>query len=125
MPLQALTFGNQDGLGPGISASNCASFMQYRCAHPEAVYNSSWTMSMNDDAVDQSIAAFLVARGPWSWIGYGWLGPVTPSQSPRFKLDVGEPTGNCTQPSTNVFTRSWSKGSATIDCNSFTATLAF
>jgi hypothetical protein len=43
---------------------------------------------------------------------------------PLFDLDVGEPEGLCTEKA-GVFSRKWSKGTATMDCNTFTPTLDF
>lgn len=43
---------------------------------------------------------------------------------PLFDLDVGEPEGLCTEKA-GIFSRKWSKGTATIDCNAFKATLDF
>merc|ERR1719345_165789 len=77
-----------------------------------------------------TLAAFLVTRPAYGYIGYGWegCGAHTTSRdvwNPLFDLDVGEPAGNCTEGAPGVFTRKWSKGEASLDCNSFEATLDF
>ena len=45
---------------------------------------------------------------------------------PMFMLDVGEPQGLCSE-AAGVFSRKYSKGTATLDCNlnAFVATLDF
>jgi len=44
---------------------------------------------------------------------------------PLFDLDVGEPVGLCTENVVGVFSRVWSKGTAQLDCTTWTATLPF
>ena len=44
---------------------------------------------------------------------------------PLFDLDVGEPQGLCAEDKAGVFSRRWSKGTATVDCNEFAVTLDF
>ena len=40
---------------------------------------------------------------------------------PIFLLQVGEPSGLCAQTADGVFTRAWTYGNVTLDCNSWTA----
>ena len=44
---------------------------------------------------------------------------------PMFMLEVGEPLGLCSEAAAGVFSRKYSKGTATVDCSSFVATLDF
>ena len=48
-----------------------------------------------------------------------------PQFDPLFALDVGEPMELCQEGPVNVFSRKWTKGTATLDCNSYKATLPF
>ena len=82
-------------------------------------------MTMQWDRRNTTMAAFLIGRGPVAYIGYGWNGGPLPPWDPLFDMQVGVPQGLCTSPAQGVFSRAWSKGVATIDCNSFTATLDF
>jgi len=79
-------------------------------------------------AFDQDLATFLLARGPYAWLGYGWLGCGNAAggcssgmyQRPtELDLDYGEPTEQCreTGVGTGVFQREWTKASVEMDCN--------
>lgn len=82
-------------------------------------------MTMQWDGQNTTLAAFLVGRGPVAYLGWGWNGNPLPPWEPLFDLDVGTPLGLCSNTSSSVFTRAWSKGSATIDCADFSAVLDF
>ena len=71
---------------------------------------------------NQTLAAFLVARPPVAFLG-GRLHDA--DWSPLFALDVGVPLGLCEEGPPGVFSRAWSKGTATLDCNTWTARLPF
>ena len=45
--------------------------------------------------------------------------------TPLVQMDVGVPVNNCTQVSSGVYARNFTNGYAVLDCNTFTATLAF
>jgi hypothetical protein len=67
--------------------------------------------------------------GPGSYImrGPGEAGPAAHGDafSPLFALDVGEPLDLCREVAPAVFRRKWSKGVATLDCNTYEASLPF
>jgi hypothetical protein len=71
---------------------------------------------------NQTLAAFLVARPPLALLG-GRLHDA--DWSPLFALDVGVPLGMCEEGPAGVFTRRWSRGAATLDCNTWQADLPF
>ena len=82
----------------------------------------------------QSVASFLIARGPYWWYGYGWSGqvcdtspilPYQPQHPALWNLSPGKPLDNCTETDEGVFRRKFEKGSATLDCNQWTAELDF
>ena len=52
-------------------------------------------------------------------------GTVRDFWQPMFELDVGEPTGLCAETTKGVFSRNWTRGVATLDCNAWEATLDF
>ena len=78
-----------------------------------------------------TLAAFLVVRPPHGYVGSGWLGcdalgkPPVHVWEPLFDLDVGEPAELCQERKPGVFSRTWSKGSAALDCNTLEPTLRF
>lgn len=42
---------------------------------------------------------------------------------PKWMWDVGEPEGTCFEAAPGVFTRAWSYGNATLDCNTMTSSI--
>jgi Hypothetical glycosyl hydrolase family 15 len=113
-------FGAQDGVGDGIDKSLCADFMSQRC-------NAEWqhraiTMQFDASNANQSVAAFLVTRPPIAYLGFGWESDMS-DWNPIFLLQVGEPAGLCAQVQAGVFTRAWTYGNVTLDCNTWTATI--
>merc|ERR1712039_989232 len=78
-----------------------------------------------------TFAAFLIARPPYGYIGSGWLGcdnvskPLVHTWHPLFDLDVGEPLELCQEHEPGIFSRRWSRGSASLDCNTFSTSLNF
>lgn len=74
----------------------------------------------------QDIAAFLLSRGEYAWLGHGWLGCSRTYQVPdQLNWDYGEPTELCqeTAPNSGVFTRDWTKATVQLDCNTWTPTI--
>lgn len=90
----------------------------------------------------QDVAFFLLARGPFAWLGWGTWGmdwpfsrraepcwdqnpppPLLASvpRPPEIDADYGEPTGLCREASPGVFAREWSKAQVELDCNTFRA----
>lgn len=68
------------------------------------------------------LAAFLVTRPPIGFFGYWWESDMKDWRS-EFLWAVGEPSNTCTVTSSGVFSRSWTYGDATLDCNTWTATI--
>ena len=77
-------------------------------------------------ALQQDVARFLLVRGAYSWMGYGWEGCIhEPPPVVPYDRDYGVPLGNCaeTAPGSGVFTRAWSKAHVEMDCNTFRANI--
>lgn len=83
---------------------------------------------------EQDLATFLLVRGPYAWLGYGWLGckggapgansSTSWSRPPALDVDYGVPEEDmCRQTSPGVFEREWSKASIKMDCNAWEATI--
>jgi hypothetical protein len=78
---------------------------------------------------NMSIAAFLVVRGPYSYVTApmqvvsrgDWSDPFFQ----LYRLDTGKPTGPCTESTDGVFSRKWSGGSASVDCAAAKGVLNF
>lgn len=115
-------FGAGDAVGPGISQGSCAAFMRARCT--PGWQAAPMTMLMDPTAAEQSVAAFLVIRSPHAFIGYGWESDDR-DWDPHFLLQAGEPAGLCAEGPAGVFSRPWTGGVASLDCNTWTASLPF
>ncbi len=116
-------WGAQDGVGQGVTNSSCTSFMSTLCPRTQPSYPAySATYSFDPSNANQSIAAFLITRPAVAYIGFGWESDMR-NWNDIFTLPVGEPTAPCAQIAPGVFSRAWSMGNATLNCNSWSATL--
>lgn len=126
---------------PGWSWSNpqstCQSFMQTNCGAnaPTQSMNNTLVFSFSRPSFphswplawpEQDIAAFLLVRGPYAYIGYGWWQCATvPNPFERPVLldgDFGLPMNYCSESSNGVWQREYSNANITLDCNTFNAT---
>eukprot|EP01059_Diplonema_ambulator_P022936 TRINITY_DN382_c0_g2_i2.p1 TRINITY_DN382_c0_g2~~TRINITY_DN382_c0_g2_i2.p1 ORF type:complete len:427 (+),score=177.41 TRINITY_DN382_c0_g2_i2:99-1379(+) len=85
--------------------------------------------------LQQDIAAFLLMRGPYAYVGAGVWGMSWPAgvefdkQQPQQKrpkemdTDYGIPLNLATEISSGVFSRQFTNSVVTLDCNSFNATI--
>lgn len=68
--------------------------------------------------VNQDVANFLLIRGPYAYLGNGWLGCALAYEYPaaQFNADYGEPTGLCgeTAPGSGVFERDFTKSTVQV-----------
>ena len=80
---------------------------------------------------EKDVAEFLLQRGPWAYLGTGWVG-CAPAGGPdamgsndtsyrrpaAWDVDYGEPLGLCQEEpsSSGVFVREWTKATVSIDC---------
>jgi hypothetical protein len=90
--------------------------------------------SIVDAASD--VAKFLLARGPFAFLGTGWVGCApddgveggghnqTYVRPAEFDVDYGEPTGLCVQTTPGVFVRHWTKATVSHDCSSGRSSIA-
>ena len=78
------------------------------------------TSNITDAPTD--IAAFLLTRGDYAWLGHGWSGCSKVYARPAgLDLDYGVPKGLCkeTAVGSQIFTREWSKATIHMDCNTW------
>ncbi len=110
-----------------ITRSGCVQFMRSRCA----LSSQNHTLMMHarsapgsSEVLNQTVAAFLIARSPISFIGFGW--PSADNVwSDTFLLQPGEPVGLCVEERLGVFSRQWTKGTVELDCGKWEAKLPF
>jgi len=114
--------GEYVGQGVPRGAAECTAFMRERCA--VEWQGRAVTMAFNADPGDsnQSVAAFLVTRGPVAFLGSGWESGVA-QWNPVFTYAVGEPKGACVEASPGVFSRPWTAGEVSLNCDSWVATI--
>ena len=129
-------FGAEDGttsLLP-VGQKDCAETMRRLC-EPTTSLSSQPRLVTAVGGV-QGVAAFLLARGPHWWMGWGWEGcsDVAPhTYDPLWSIDPGPPSGGCIEALAGgkegqeggVFTRDFAQGRATLNCNTWEATLDF
>ena len=111
----------------------CAAQVRAAC-HPDSMEQTGALNYDLDSAVangtmflpdfDEHLASFLLIRGPYAWIGFGWIGCSQPYTKPLgLAADYGVPQGVCTETSTGVFERKWSKADIKLDCNTWEGTV--
>ena len=118
---QALAETSLPAAEQGVAACDAwftAAHSLHSCAYMHEVFNATHRPLA---AVNEDLAAFLIARGQYAWIGYGWIGCTTDYEFPdAWTLDYGEPLTpyfNMTSPS--VYSREYTKATATFDCTAW------
>ena len=108
----------------GPSPSTCASYMATFCS--PSYQERPLLMRMNNDpkVANQTVAAFLIVRPPHAYLGWSWESDDR-DWNEIFLLQVGEPQGLCSETAPGVFARVWSEGTASLDCNTWSAELPF
>ena len=83
----------------------------------------------------QDLASFMLVRGPYAWLGYGWQGCTngdTHGMASGYGLwgkemdeDFGHPLETCheTAEGSEVFERKWSKATVQLDCKAWKGTI--
>lgn len=135
------TGGADDGIGstcprPPVQKASCAANLRQLCNASSAAQTRAMMYAFSPGGCDhtsvtlpmfhQDLANFLLTRGPYSWLGHGWLGCSQAYQFPdELHVDYGVPSGLCgeTAPGSGVFQRDFSKSTVTMDCNSWKPTI--
>jgi hypothetical protein len=129
-----------------VSQGSCTAQLRNACT-PRSDWQEHailFGLTVNGTALpqlQQDIAFFLLARGPFAWAGWGVWGmtwpfnaepahgqlPALPHGVPRpaeLDAEYGEPLGLCREEAEGVFVRNWSvAGQVRLDCHSFEASL--
>jgi hypothetical protein len=141
---QMLINGGQDNYneaGPAITNVTCAATLRASCL-PDSIYQTgalfyglakkNWSPGYVVKDIQTHLAAFLVMRGDYAWMGFAWEG-CTNATEKRFDLwrrpaavdvDYGTPTGLCIEIRPGVFQREWTKSTALVDCNHFVGSVS-
>lgn len=115
------------------TAVECAASIRGMCAAGEssAYYNATTMHSLTGDHstlpnLAQDLATFLLLRGPYAFLGFGWSGCGNEVAFPaELRVDYGVPAGLCaeTGPGSGVFRREWTQATVEMDCNTYTGTV--
>ena len=131
---------NGDCPQPWVKQASCAADLRGLCtstAEPQTrtlLYGFSPGSCTGTDPnhlamVDQDVANFLLVRGPYAYLGLGWLGCGGTAEYPakQFNADYGDALGICseTAPGSGVFTREFTKSTVQMDCATWTPTITF
>ena len=87
--------------------------------------------SLNDTKAEfmVDLAIFLLIRGDYAWLGYGWNGChdswVYMDWDEMLDKDYGVPLSGMSEISNGVFQRKWSKATIEMDCNQYKPTITF
>eukprot|EP01052_Picozoa_sp_SAG31_P002371 SAG31_NODE_83_length_27039_cov_14.035746_27_plen_182_part_00 len=78
------------------------------------------------DSFEQDLAAFLLIRSDYAWLGYSWGGCDRQYSRPAMlDKDFGVPTDTfCRETKRGVFAREWTKATVVLDTNTNKATIA-
>lgn len=125
-----------------IDAASCASQLRSSCSAatnpwtelPLVMGVSPGNSSNPLPMVEQEVAAFLLMRGDYAYLGYGVWGMSWPFGTLSFGTkgntvfrpdvmtrDYGTPSSTCKEVSSGVFSRSFSNFDVTLDCNAYQA----
>ena len=117
-------FGAEDGVNGGPSKGNCAAWMRSMCDPAKQGQPMLMQMDSSPANQNQTVASFLISRPPYAYIGWGWESDDN-QWNDIFYLQVGDAAGLCTESPSGVFSRTYSMGTASLDCNQWTASLPF
>ena len=84
--------------------------------------NLEWTQFEVD------LAVFLLVRGDYAWIGYGWNGCHSSwmyQWNSMLNIDYGVPTQSFIEIQSGIYQRKYTKSIITFDCNTYTPSFNF
>jgi hypothetical protein len=129
---------------PPNDAAQCTAWFTEACSATSPMYTSALQFNLYwDDSkgvlvqLAEDLASFMLVRGDYGFIGYGWAGCTNSSVPggwggapyvfpPAFSVDYGVPTGLCAEsaPNSGIFIRDWTKASVAFNCNTYTGKIS-
>ena len=120
--------------GPLVTPSKCATQLRALCTASSPQNNNRTLMYgfsnrdpslLNHTLFIADLSNFLLTRGDYAYIGHGWLGCSRNYVFPdELNGDYGTPVDKlCTETSTGVFEREWTKASVKMECDTFKGTI--
>jgi len=124
-----------------LSANTCTSLLEAACSEQSSWQQLPFLFGLTVNNTDilqikEDVAFFLLARGPYAWLGWGVWGMTWPfnpepahgglppspegvSRPKEIDQDYGVPLGLCIETEKGIFERKWSKAMVKLDCNKF------
>jgi len=114
-----------------VTTGQCIGILrQYCTAEPSAwKFAQIYELQPTDPLIgEQATAEFLLSRGEYAWLGYGWVGcsSVVRPRPKEWDVDYGgEPAGPCSETGANtgVFTRNYPRATVQWDCHAGTGSI--
>jgi hypothetical protein len=114
------------------SPEDCIEKFQTQCVDNSPIHASAWMATFSDRIKRpltqplKDLAAFLLLRGDYAWLGYAWIGCSNDEEfyeRPReLDVDYGAPVDDhCFEVLPGIFRRQWTKATITFDCNAYEA----
>ena len=119
-----------DGDGPDNGAYQCSgsySWGKLPAPYPALDADEVDAFCVGENLVQaaaQTIAAFLLTRGAYWFLGVNWVDQLNLTVAALMLTDYGEPLGNMTNSSAFVFKREYTGATVALDCSSFTASFS-
>lgn len=123
---------------PLVHNTTCASDLRSLCTASSPAQNRTMMYAFypggckgdpsNLEMFNEDLTNFLLTRGPYAYLGHGWLGCSHFYEYPdALNADYGEPLGLCSETATGsgVFVREFTKSTVQMDCNTYTPTVTF
>ena len=123
---------------PLVTAGNCATELRSLCTATSPAQTRTMMYAFAPGACRgdpanltqpmEDLANFLLVRGPYGYLGHGWLGcSRTYAYPAELNADFGEPQGLCaeTAPNSEIFVRQFTKSMVQMDCKTFKPTITF
>eukprot|EP01046_Picozoa_sp_COSAG06_P019467 COSAG06_NODE_1390_length_9607_cov_16.483172_5_plen_468_part_00 len=118
------TFNRHTGKNVTVNTSACIEILRESCVpHPLAWREATlYLIQMPWEVLeqgDQVTAEFLLTRGDYAWVGWGWSGTKHNPRAKEFDVDYGgKAEAPCVESETpGVFTREYPKATVTWDCH--------
>ena len=121
---------------PLVTEETCASVLKRLCSSNSPAQSRTMMYAFSPGGCHgnpsnltlpvHDIANFLLVRGPYAYLGHGWLGCSHSYEVPeQINWDYGEPLGICeeTDPGSGVFRREWTKATVQMNCNTWTPSI--
>ena len=92
------------------------------------MYSYTLDSNLQQTQFEVDLAMFLLIRGDYAWLGYGWNGCHNQWKyqwNNMLDKDYGEPMEQMKEIENGVFERKWSKCTIQMNCNTYKPSFTF